>query len=127
MTARTDHLDPNQFPYSRDAVGDGLDRVTAVLAREAQLVDDQCQGDRHCKNCPVHDRALQTRLRRPQDGGSSRPTSTAGAAWGSNKTDILAPPHIAPGSAIASYRRNLTAERGTRDFCCAACHTRRSR
>jgi hypothetical protein len=36
---------PYQFPYSRDAVGDGLDRVTAVLATGAQLVDEQCQGD----------------------------------------------------------------------------------
>jgi hypothetical protein len=27
----------------------GLDRVTAVLASEAQLVDDQRQGNRHCK------------------------------------------------------------------------------
>jgi hypothetical protein len=36
----------------------GLDRVTAVLASEARLVDDQYQGNRHCKNCLVHDRAL---------------------------------------------------------------------
>jgi hypothetical protein len=43
----------------------------------------------------------------------------------SNKTEKLSPPHIAPGSANASYRRNLTTARGTRDFCCPACHSRR--
>jgi hypothetical protein len=49
MTARTDHLDPTSFATRAMPSVNSLDRVTAVLASEAQLVDDQCQGNRHCK------------------------------------------------------------------------------
>ena len=49
MTARTDHLDPTSFATRAMPSVNGLDRVTAVLASEARLVDDQYQGNRHCK------------------------------------------------------------------------------
>jgi hypothetical protein len=58
MTARTDHLYRTSVATRTMPSVNGLDRVTAVLAREAQLVDDQCQGNRHCEKCPSHDRAL---------------------------------------------------------------------
>jgi hypothetical protein len=41
MTARTDHLDPTSFATRAMPSVNGSDRVTAVLASEAQLVDDQ--------------------------------------------------------------------------------------